>query len=97
MGITEFISQGRQIPAITKYLLSDFIVNEIDKNEQVVYLKNKPSAFVGEEKPVMSFEMTEELKKSIAEALGSEAAEHVEKLYEQLDSGEKISPWEFVI
>lgn len=63
----------------------------------MVYLKNKPSAFVNEEKPVISFEMTEELKKSITEALGSEAAEQVEKLYEQLDCGEKISPWEFVI
>ena len=27
VGITEFISPGRQIPAITKYLISDFIVN----------------------------------------------------------------------
>jgi hypothetical protein len=70
VGITEYISEGRQIPAITKYLLSDFIVNEIDKSEQVVYLKSKPSPYV-EEKQVLNFEMTEELKKSITEALGN--------------------------
>ena len=45
VGITEFISQGSQIPAITKYLLSDFIVNEIDKNNNLVKLNTLPEEF----------------------------------------------------
>jgi hypothetical protein len=43
VGITEFLSGGKQIPALTKYLLSDFIVNEIDKSHKVVTLTKKPS------------------------------------------------------
>lgn len=43
VGIIEYISKGHQIPAITKYLFSDFIVNEIDKNQQVVALAERPS------------------------------------------------------
>jgi hypothetical protein len=42
VGITDYISQGKQIPAITKFLLSDFVVNEIDSSGSVVVLKNKP-------------------------------------------------------
>jgi hypothetical protein len=30
------------VPAVTKYLLSDFIVNEIDIHQQVVVLQSKP-------------------------------------------------------
>ena len=43
VGIIEFLTAGKQIPAITKYLLTDFIVNEIDKSEKVVSLTKKPS------------------------------------------------------
>ena len=43
MGITQFISPGRPIPALTKYLLTDFIVNEIDTNGNVVTLSVRPS------------------------------------------------------
>lgn len=35
---------GNQIPAITKYMLSDFIVNEIDANGNVVVIENKPNS-----------------------------------------------------
>jgi hypothetical protein len=42
VGITEYIAEGRQIPAITKYMLSDFIVNEIDQEGNVVVVENRP-------------------------------------------------------
>jgi hypothetical protein len=43
VGIEEYIAPGQQIPAITKYMLSDFIVNEIDINSKLVVIENDPS------------------------------------------------------
>ena len=72
VGIRMFISHGPQIPAITKYLLSDFVVNEIDQVGNVVALsaapdlKNLPQ--IVKEKP--NYTLTGENKERIAEVLG---------------------------
>lgn len=43
MGIECYISKGGPIPAVTKYLLTDFIVNEITPSGKVVTLNQKPN------------------------------------------------------
>ena len=43
VGIECYISQGGPVPAVTKYLLTDFIVNEITPEEKVVMLTEKPN------------------------------------------------------
>ena len=56
VGITEFMIEGKAVPAITKYLLSDFIVNEIDKSNQLVSLKSKPDPnYRPENKPALNY------------------------------------------
>ena len=48
--------EGKAVPAITKYLLSDFIVNEIDKSNQLVSLKSKPDPnYRPENKPALNY------------------------------------------
>jgi hypothetical protein len=42
VGITEYIRRGPQLPGIQKYLVSDFIVNEIDQQGNVVLFASKP-------------------------------------------------------
>ena len=42
VGIQCYISEGGAIPAVTKYLLTDFIVNEINPQGKVVTLSSKP-------------------------------------------------------
>lgn len=36
VGITQYVREGPQLPGIQKYLVSDFIVNEIDQQGVVV-------------------------------------------------------------
>jgi len=43
VGITEFISKGNPIPAVTKFMLTDFIVNEISEDGNVVHVREKPN------------------------------------------------------
>jgi len=38
IGITELLSTGTQIKGAYKYRYSDFIVNEIDTNGEVVFI-----------------------------------------------------------
>lgn len=42
MGISCYISKGKPIPAVTKFLLTDFIVNEIAEDGTVIKLDKKP-------------------------------------------------------
>lgn len=84
VGITHYLTPGTQIPAITKYLYSDFVVNEIDKFQQLVQLKVRPGEKVPEPTQPISYELTNELKEQMREKIGGEAAESIEKLYYSL-------------
>jgi tRNA pseudouridine13 synthase len=97
VGITHYLTPGTQIPAITKYLYSDFVVNEIDKFQQLVQLKVRPGEKVPEPTQPISYELTNELKEQMKEKIGGEAADSIEKLYYSLECGEKAGPWEFTV
>ena len=56
--------------AITKYLLSDFVVNEIDKDGTLVTVKNKPQDIKIPQKPTVSYEIGEEVLKEVKKVLG---------------------------
>lgn len=87
-------------------MLTDFIVNEITVNGEVVALKEKPNPNLnynqnngkkkgGEE--VINWEMGEELLGELVGVLGKDAAEAVRELYKRFDSGEKVTQWEYTI
>lgn len=52
MGITEFISKGNPIAAVTKFMLTDFIVNEISEDGNVIHVKEKPNPSINPVKKV---------------------------------------------
>lgn len=47
VGIEEYLSKGESVEGITKFLISDFIVNEVDSNGNVVMLKSKDKPIFG--------------------------------------------------
>ena len=77
VGIECYISAGGPIPAVSKYLLTDFIVNEISVEGEVLTLEKKPDLSACnqptlEEKP--SYSMNPELENEICEIIGKEAS-----------------------
>ena len=76
VGISEFVSQGELIEGVVKYRYTDFIVNEIAQDGEVV----KPVKFVPqkpaekkpaeeEKKEAVNIELTEEQEKRLKELL----------------------------
>lgn len=87
-------------------MLTDFIVNEIAVDGQVVMLKERPNP--GEcgrdrdrdrererrkEEESVRWDIGEDLMGEIVGVLGKEAAGAIGELYKRFDSGEKVTQW----
>ena len=85
VGITQFLNHCINIGGVLKHLPSDFIVNEVDSDRNVVKLTNQ--VFIHEEPVKNDSELSENAKESLRKAIGDDLCDKIIRLTEQILGG----------